>query len=162
MGTGHGNNGQKLDCELLLIANLAAQDFMNQVTSLLDFRKCKKAVHVLTIAIGVNDTGTAQNCNMLRHVGAGERELFLKFRHAPLALAEQREQLQTLGMSERFADECLSLEDSLVNRRNVSSIRFFTNRHGVLTAKVRVYFAQPEFMCDPAHFLPVLPGVQPV
>jgi hypothetical protein len=61
---------------------------MNEKARLLHFRECQETVHVRADPSSINDTGAAEDRDVLRHVGARQSEFSLKVRHSALAVVQ--------------------------------------------------------------------------
>ena len=126
-------------CKLVLSANLAAQDLADEVAGLPHFGQGQGAEDDTALATGGHDAGGLQDREVLREVCPGNSHFLLQGREAVFSTAEHVEHVKAFGMGKGFANDGLSFEDFLIERRRRGS------GHRVVNGLVFAAFAGQQF-----------------
>ncbi len=98
-----------------LAADLAAEDFADQVAGLPDLRQGQRTVDMAALAAGTHHSGSLQDGKVLGEIGLGDSQGLLQDGETLFSAAQQVEHLKTLGMGEGPANGGLLFEDFRVD-----------------------------------------------
>ena len=65
--------------ESLSVANLCAEDVLNELAGLLNFWHGQRKIDLFTLASSDDNAGRSEHCDMLREIGLGDSEFLLNF-----------------------------------------------------------------------------------
>jgi len=101
--------------ELALFANVAPQNFMDEVAGLLHLRDRQSNVYLLAVAAGADHASSLQHGEVLREIGLGDADLLLDLGDPAFPFADHVEQVQTRGVGEGFTNRGLAFEDFILD-----------------------------------------------